>query len=140
MLPYEILIRSVDGKYTGAHVLDTPSGTARAIQPTDWPALVTGINAAAMAAVTALQLEKTNLTAALQREKTKSSRIGLAVTRIDSLIAAGKPEEIGAIVTEAKTAIRTKEQITEEAAAARELARQNEARADALEAESEAAE
>jgi len=57
-LPYEILIRSNGGKFSGAHVIETPGAAARAVKAGDWPEIVEGINSALFDRVAELEAEK----------------------------------------------------------------------------------
>lgn len=121
-LPYEILIRSTDGKYSGAQVLDTPTSPARAIKAEDWPAIVKGINAEATAATDAAKAEVEDLKkqleagAATLAEHQKISD-DLA-NRAEKAMAAGDLAALPEIIADAKTYgnAREKKKLLEEAA------------------------
>ena len=87
-MDYEILLRGdKDGNLKGAHVLETPTSIARPVKEGDWPAIVTGINEAALAKAASAETEASALKAEAKAALDESAA---AITALQSELAEAK--------------------------------------------------
>lgn len=100
---YEILLRGdTDGSLKGAHVLETPTSQARPIQAGDWPAIVAGINEAALVKASAHDVAvaaRDTATADLAQNQAISDELA---TRAEAAMASGDLAALPAIIADAK--------------------------------------